>query len=113
MKNSKGPQTQPTVNYVRGRIIDILFEDRRVATVTVTKGDGRVDRARGGGAPTSGRAPATTPSSRRRPAVKAAGHSTMMDGNKLPESVRALLAGASQTRPPRWIRARRDSPRGG
>jgi hypothetical protein len=36
MKNSKGPQTQPTVNYVRGRIIDILFEDRRVSTVTVT-----------------------------------------------------------------------------
>lgn len=36
MKNSKGPQTQPTVNYVRGRIIDILFEDRRVNTVTVT-----------------------------------------------------------------------------
>jgi hypothetical protein len=36
MKNSKGPQTQPTVNYVRGRIIDILFEDRKVSTVTVT-----------------------------------------------------------------------------
>jgi len=36
MKNSKGLQTQPTINYVRGRIIDILFEDRRVATVTVT-----------------------------------------------------------------------------
>jgi hypothetical protein len=36
MKNSKGPQTQPTVNYVRGRIIEILFEDRRVSTVTVT-----------------------------------------------------------------------------
>jgi hypothetical protein len=36
MKNSKGPETQPTVNYVRGRIIDILFEDRKVATVTVT-----------------------------------------------------------------------------
>jgi hypothetical protein len=36
MKNSKGPQAQPTVNYVRGRIIDILFEDRKVATVTVT-----------------------------------------------------------------------------
>ena len=36
MKNSKGSLTQPTVNYVRGRIIDILFEDRKVATVTVT-----------------------------------------------------------------------------
>ena len=36
MKNSKGPLTQPTVNYVRGRIIDILFEDRKVSTVTVT-----------------------------------------------------------------------------
>lgn len=36
MKNSKGPSTQPSVNYVRGRIIDILFEDRKVSTVTVT-----------------------------------------------------------------------------
>ena len=35
MKNSKGPSTQPSVNYVRGRIIDILFADRKVATVTV------------------------------------------------------------------------------
>ncbi|MEP6857978.1 MAG: hypothetical protein ABI994_06295, partial [Gemmatimonadales bacterium] len=37
MKNSRGPQTQPTVNYVRGRIIDIIFEDRKVSTVTVTE----------------------------------------------------------------------------
>jgi hypothetical protein len=36
MKNSKGPQTEPTVNYVVGRIIDILFEEGKVATVTVT-----------------------------------------------------------------------------
>jgi hypothetical protein len=36
MKSSKGPATQPSVNYVRGRIIDILFEERKVATVTVT-----------------------------------------------------------------------------
>ena len=36
MKSSKGPPTQPSVNYVRGRIIDILFEDRKVSTVTVT-----------------------------------------------------------------------------
>jgi hypothetical protein len=36
MKNSKGPQTEPTVNYVVGRIIDIIFEDGKVATVTVT-----------------------------------------------------------------------------
>ena len=35
MKSSKGPPNQPSVNYVRGRIIDILFEDRKVATVTV------------------------------------------------------------------------------
>ena len=41
MKSSKGPPNQPSVNYVRGRIIDILFEDRKVATVTVT------DRATG------------------------------------------------------------------
>jgi len=36
MKSSKGPPNEPSVNYVRGRIIDILFEDRKVATVTVT-----------------------------------------------------------------------------
>ena len=41
MKSSKGPPNQPSVNYVRGQIIDILFEDRKVATVTVT------DRATG------------------------------------------------------------------
>jgi len=41
MKSSKGPPGEPSVNYVRGRIIDILFEDRKVATVTVT------DRATG------------------------------------------------------------------
>jgi hypothetical protein len=37
MKNSKGRQTQPSVNYVRGRIIDVIFEDRKVSTVTVTE----------------------------------------------------------------------------
>jgi hypothetical protein len=36
MKNSKGPPTQPSVNYVLGRIIDILFDQGKVATVTVT-----------------------------------------------------------------------------
>jgi hypothetical protein len=36
MKSSKGPPNEPSVNYVKGRIIDILFEDRRVATVSVT-----------------------------------------------------------------------------
>jgi hypothetical protein len=36
MKNSKGPQTAPTVNYVVGRIIDIVFESAKVSTVTVT-----------------------------------------------------------------------------
>jgi hypothetical protein len=41
MKSSKAPPNEPTVNYVRGRIIDIIFEDRKVATVTV------VDRATG------------------------------------------------------------------
>jgi hypothetical protein len=37
MKNSKGPQTAPSVNYVVGRIIDIVFENAKVATVTVTE----------------------------------------------------------------------------
>jgi hypothetical protein len=36
MKSSKGPQTEPSVNYVRGRNIDIEFVDKKVATVTVT-----------------------------------------------------------------------------
>jgi hypothetical protein len=36
MKNSKGPKADPSVNYVVGRVIDIGFEDRKVATVTVT-----------------------------------------------------------------------------
>ena len=35
MKNSKGTTTEPTVNYVRGSIIDIRFEDRKVSTVAV------------------------------------------------------------------------------
>ncbi|HJP87406.1 MAG TPA: hypothetical protein VJ852_15545, partial [Gemmatimonadaceae bacterium] len=36
MKSSKGPIDQPSINYVRGRIIEILFELGKVATVTVT-----------------------------------------------------------------------------
>ncbi len=36
MKSSKGPVDQPSVNYVRGRIIDVLFDVGKVATVTVT-----------------------------------------------------------------------------
>jgi hypothetical protein len=36
MKSSKGPQNEPTINYVRGRIIDIIFETGKVGTVTVT-----------------------------------------------------------------------------
>jgi hypothetical protein len=36
MKNSRGPRTEPTVNYVVGKIIDIVFENAKVATVTVT-----------------------------------------------------------------------------
>ena len=36
MKSSRGPADKPSINYVTGRIIDILFEDRKVATVTVT-----------------------------------------------------------------------------
>jgi hypothetical protein len=35
MKNSKGTPTQPSVNYVRGKTIEIDFRDQRVATVTV------------------------------------------------------------------------------
>jgi hypothetical protein len=41
MKSSRAGQTQPSVNYVRGRIIDIDFDQGTVSTVTVT------DRATG------------------------------------------------------------------
>jgi hypothetical protein len=37
MKNSRGPATEPTVNYVRGKTIRIDFRERKVATVTVTE----------------------------------------------------------------------------
>ena len=36
LKSSNGPANKPSINYVTGRIIDILFEERKVATVTVT-----------------------------------------------------------------------------
>lgn len=36
MKNSSGEPTQPSVNYVRGRIIEIDFANKSVSTVTVT-----------------------------------------------------------------------------
>jgi hypothetical protein len=65
MKNSKGPATEPSINYVRGRIIDILFEDRKVATVTVT------DKATGvliePAAASTGTMPAANPSQTRPP----------------------------------------------
>jgi hypothetical protein len=68
MKSSKGPPTEPTVNYVRGRIIDILFEDRKVATVTVT------DQATGvliePAEASSAQRPGTTPAPAKPPAAK-------------------------------------------
>jgi hypothetical protein len=36
MKNSKGSATEPTINYARGRAIDIDFQEGKVATVAVT-----------------------------------------------------------------------------
>jgi len=66
MKSSKGPPDKPTVNYVRGRVIDILFEDRKVATVTVT------DKATGviiEPATASTTAPTTTPTGPKTPAA--------------------------------------------
>jgi hypothetical protein len=69
MKNSKGPQTQPTVNYVRGRIIDIIFEDRKVSTVTVTdKATGVLIEPAAEAATTKPATPAGQP--RPRPAIK-------------------------------------------
>jgi hypothetical protein len=69
MKNSKGPQTQPTVNYVRGRIIDIIFEDRKVSTVTVTdKATGVLIEPAAEAATTKPATPGGQP--QRRPAIK-------------------------------------------
>jgi len=63
MKSSHGPVDKPTINYVRGRIIDILFEDRKVATVTVTdKATGvLVEPATASTAPGQTTTPATPP----------------------------------------------------
>lgn len=67
MKNSKGPQTEPTVNYVRGRTIDIIFETGKVATVTVT------DKATGvliePAAASTGEKPGASPTPTKPPAV--------------------------------------------
>lgn len=70
MKNSSGPPTQPSVNYVRGRIIEIDFENRRVGTVTV------IDQATGlliepaaeGSAPAGATPPGRTPAPAQTPA---------------------------------------------
>ncbi|MDQ6871565.1 MAG: LPS export ABC transporter periplasmic protein LptC [Gemmatimonadota bacterium] len=62
MKNSKGPANEPSVNYVRGRVIDIDFEDRKVATVTVIdKATGVMVEPVAQAAPTKPNTPATTP----------------------------------------------------
>jgi hypothetical protein len=81
MKNSKGAQTEPTVNYVVGRVIDIIFEEGKVATVTVTdKATGVLIEpaeastgAKPGAAPAQpGKPPATpaTPATAKPPAIK-------------------------------------------
>jgi len=73
MKNSSGAPTQPSVNYVRGRIIEIDFENRRVGTVTVidqatglliepgTEGSTPAGATRPAGAPAPGQTPARPP----------------------------------------------------
>lgn len=66
MKNSSGPETQPTVNYVRGRIIEIDFENRRVATVTVTdQATGILIEPAAAGAPPTRPAPNQPPATTR------------------------------------------------
>jgi len=62
MKNSKGPQSEPSVNYVRGRLIDIEFEERKVATVTVTdQASGVMIEPAAAPAPATKTAPGTVP----------------------------------------------------
>jgi hypothetical protein len=62
MKNSKGPANEPSVNYVRGRVINIDFEDRKVATVTVIdKATGVMVEPAAEPAPAKPTTPATSP----------------------------------------------------
>jgi hypothetical protein len=62
MKNSKGPANEPSVNYVRGRMIEIDFEDRKVATVTVIdKATGVMVEPAAEPAPVKATTPATSP----------------------------------------------------
>jgi hypothetical protein len=72
MKSSKGPPDEPTVNYVVGRIIDILFEDRKVATVTVRdRATGvLIEPAEASAVPSTTPKPGTTPPSTKPPATK-------------------------------------------
>jgi hypothetical protein len=72
MKSSKGPPNEPSVNYVVGKTIDILFEDRKVATVTVRERATGVliEPAEASAAPRPGTT--TAPPSTKPPATKAA-----------------------------------------
>ena len=85
MKNSKGPQTEPSVNYVRGRLIDLGFENRKVATVTVTdQATGVMIEPAAESAPTKtittdkpavpAKAPARTPTPAKRPGPRKCAH---------------------------------------
>jgi hypothetical protein len=72
MKNSKGPATEPTVNYVRGKNIRIDFRERKVATVTVTeKATGvLIEPAAAVSAPAASSTPATRPTPPPKPPVR-------------------------------------------
>ncbi len=72
LKSSKSPQNEPTINYVRGRIIDILFETGKVATVAVTgKATGVLIEPAAASAPSKpGATPAPTKTAPAKPPVR-------------------------------------------
>jgi hypothetical protein len=115
MKNSRALQTAPTVNYVVGRIIDIVFENAKVATVTVTEKatgvliqarrssvDNAGNRRRGEQEPRDGKTRRCHETARdeaiycyKATRGETAERSAMSDGDPRPESLRALIPGFS------------------
>jgi hypothetical protein len=72
MKNSKGPATEPTVNYVRGKSIRLDFRERKVATVTVTEQASGVliEPAAAATTPAASSTPATRPATPPKPPIR-------------------------------------------
>jgi hypothetical protein len=72
MKNSRGPTTEPTVNYVRGKSIRIDFRERKVSTVTVIEQASGVliEPAAAATPPAASSTPTTRPSTPPKPPIR-------------------------------------------